>query len=44
VSIDGVGKLLMNDISMSKRLYPTIKVPNPDERNIWVRNKDLQTR
>jgi hypothetical protein len=44
VSIDGVGRLLTNYISMSKRLYPTIRVSNPDERNIWVRDKDLLTR
>jgi hypothetical protein len=44
VSIDGVEKPLMYDISMSKRLYPNIKVPNLDERNIWVWDKDLLTR
>jgi len=44
VSIDGVGKPLTNDINMSKRLHPTIKVPNPDKRNIWVQDKDLLTR
>jgi hypothetical protein len=43
VSIDGVGRLLTNYISMSKRLYPTIKVPNLDKRNIWVWDKDLLT-
>jgi hypothetical protein len=32
VSVDGVGKPLTNDINMSKRLHPTIKVPNPDKR------------
>jgi hypothetical protein len=44
VGIDGVERLLTNYISMSKRLYPIIKVPNSDGRNIWVWNKDLLTR
>jgi hypothetical protein len=44
VSIDSVGRSLTNYISMSKRLYPTIKVPNLDKRNIRVWDKDLLTR
>jgi hypothetical protein len=42
--MDSVGRLLMNYINMSKRLYPTIKVPNLDKRNTWVEDKDLLKR